>query len=264
VIGFAILEAAAVMAAAYAIGVEPYWIRPVEYTVTVPEWPVALDGLSIVHLSDLHGRTTAFSRPWVRQWIGDADLIAVTGDLYSPTIPRARLAHVLSELPADRTRLVSGNHDYRQGRLDIAPWTPAPPVLLDNRWETRTRNGQDWIVAGLPDLVKGEPDWERLAEIPGLPAVLLCHRPDVVLAPESQRFQLTLAGHTHGGQVAVPVLGPLLKHTALPRGEAAGLSVRDRRWLAVSRGLGTSELPVRFWCRPEVVRIRVRAGEPDR
>jgi predicted MPP superfamily phosphohydrolase len=72
-------------------------------------------------------------------------------------------------------------------------------------------------------------------------------------------YQLLLAGHTHGGQVALPGIGPILRHTRLPRRQAAGLSwPRPGRALVVSRGLGTSELPVRFASRPEVVRVVIR------
>jgi predicted MPP superfamily phosphohydrolase len=253
--------AAAVAAAAYAIGGEPYWIRATTYVLDLPAWPAALNGLTVVQLSDLHGRTTAFHRSWVRQWLDTADLIAVTGDLFSPTIPRRRVVRWLSHLPAERTRFVSGNHDYRRGRLALAPWTPRPGVLLDNRWELRQRRGVSWAVAGLPDLVKGQPDWEALADLPAdLPAVLLCHRPDVVLDPRARRFRLVLAGHTHGGQVALPGFGPVLRHSRLARGETTGLVRRRDQYLVISRGLGTSELPVRFLSRPEVVRIVLRTG----
>jgi predicted MPP superfamily phosphohydrolase len=260
-------EAAAGAAAAYAFLGEPFWVRGVTYTLSPKGWPPVFDGLTIVHLSDLHGRTTAFRQTWVWQWIEAADLIAVTGDLYSPTIPRERLVRELLRLPPDRTRLVSGNHDYRHGRLWLSPYVPPTDVLLDNRWETRTYRGAPWVVAGLPDLVKGRPEWDRLREIPAeLPKILLAHRPDVVLDPRAAGFAVVLAGHTHGGQVALPGFGPILRHSRLPRGETAGLVRRGDQYLVVSRGLGTSELPVRFWSRPEVIRIQIRlpsAGRSD-
>jgi predicted MPP superfamily phosphohydrolase len=254
-------EAAAGLAAAYALAVEPFWIRGVTYVVDRPQWPSGLNGLTIVHLSDLHGRTTAFHRPWVQEWLAAADLIAVTGDLFSPTIPRRWIAETLAALPSDRTRWVSGNHDWRRGRLRVAPWDNAETLLLDNRWEERRYGADRYLVAGVPDLREGRPRWERFSDLPpDVPAVLLSHRPDAVLHPAARRFDLVLAGHTHGGQVAVPGLGPLLRHSALPRRRAAGRSEAGGQVLVVSRGLGTSHLPVRFWCRPEVVRIVVRAG----
>lgn len=253
---------AAFCAAVYVVLGEPYWLRLVTYEISPRGWPAALDGLTIVQLSDLHGRRTAFRRAGVQRWLKAADLIAVTGDLYSGSLPRDWLAPYLAALPKDRTRYVSGNHDYRAGRLDVSPWHPAPDVVLDNRWEVRQYRGCPFVVAGVPDLVKGRPDWDQLLGGPEGPALLLSHRPDAVLTPQVMgRFQLVLAGHTHGGQVALPGFGPILKHSRLPRKEAAGLTEREPgRYLVVSRGLGTSELPVRFFSRPEVVRVVVRAA----
>jgi predicted MPP superfamily phosphohydrolase len=249
--------------------VEPFWIRPVEYRVWHACWPPELSGFTIVQLSDLHGRVRALRHPTARRWIADADLIAVTGDLYSPTLSRRRLAAALDRLPPARTRFVSGNHDYRHGRLDVAPWDPAPGVALDNRLETyEGPRGHRVRLAGVPDLVRGRPAWHHIAsdgadaDGASLPGVLLSHRPDAVLAPEAAGFQLVLAGHTHGGQVALPGYGPILRHSRLPRGDTAGLVRRpEGRWLVVSRGLGTSELPVRFWARPEVVRVVLSPSE---
>jgi predicted MPP superfamily phosphohydrolase len=249
------------LAAVWAVGVEPFWIRPVTYEVRFADWPPELDGLTVVQLSDLHGRVRAFRRPWVQEWLGQADVIALTGDLYSPTIPRRRLVTWLQRLDAERLLYVSGNHDYRRRRLRIEPWRPPPAVVLDNRVVARQRRRAVYYVAGLPDLREGSPDWAVLDAMPDGPTILLTHRPDAVLHPAARRADLVLAGHTHGGQVALPRWGPILRHTRLPRRAAAGLSWPfPGQALVVSRGLGTSELPVRFWARPEVVRVVVRAG----
>lgn len=253
-----ILVALAALGAAWATLVEPFWIRRVTYEVRLAGWPADLDGLVVVQLSDLHGRVRAFGDPRVQQWLGAADVVVVTGDLYSPTIPRRRVARRLQQLDPARLLFVSGNHDYRRGRLMLAPWQPAPEVVLDNRVVSRRHGQACYLVAGLPDLREGRPDWSILESVAG-PAILLAHRPDVVLAPEAARFGLVLAGHTHGGQVALPGIGPILRHTRLPRRQAAGLSwPRPGQALVVSRGLGTSELPVRFASRPEVVRVVIR------
>ena len=261
-----LVGAAIAMAALDALG-EPFWVRFTEYRVEVPGLPQGLVGLSFLHLSDLHGRTGAFSHPAFRRWLRDADVVALTGDLYSPAIPRRRLAARLAELDAAKLLYVSGNHDYRRGRLHLAPWTPPPGCLLDNRVVVRERAGARYQVAGLPDLGKGRPDWDALRLEPGLPAILLAHRPDVVLHPKAAPFCLVLSGHTHAGQVRLPGVGAVLKHSALPRKVVYGLSSpRPGQTLVVSAGLGTSELPIRFLNRPEVVRVvlgRAAAGESE-
>ena len=226
-----------------------------DYRVWHPDWPADLAGFTIVQLSDLHGRVQVFGRADVQRWLSDADLIAVTGDLYSPARRRARLVAWLARLPADRTRFVSGNHDYRHRVLDIAPWDPPDGVRLDNRLEryVSPSGRQLWLV-GVPDLGRGRPAWPRPPS--NGPAVLLSHRPDAILAPQARSCHVVLAGHTHGGQVALPGIGPILRHSRLPRRQTTGLVPwPDGRTLVVSRGLGTSELPVRFGARPEVVRV---------
>jgi predicted MPP superfamily phosphohydrolase len=255
-----IVGAAIAVAALYAL-IEPFRIRFTEYHLKVPGWPQALSGLSILHLSDLHGRTRAFSQTRFQQWLKTADLVAITGDLYSPTIPRRRLARELERLDPGRLLYVSGNHDFRRGRLHIAPWVPPEDVMLDNRVVTRRRGQAVYQVAGLPDLAKGRPDWSALGVDAGTSSILLAHRPDVVLDARARPFSLVLAGHTHAGQVRIPGYGAVLKHSALARAAVYGLSwPRPGQALVVSAGLGTSELPIRFFDRPEVVRVVLEAA----
>ncbi|MDA8198198.1 MAG: metallophosphoesterase [Thermaerobacter sp.] len=227
-----------------------------DYRVWHPDWPADVAGFTIIQLSDLHGRVQVFGRADVQRWLSDADLIAVTGDLYSPTRRRAHLVAWLERLPVDRTRFVSGNHDYRRRLLDIAPWDPPARVRLDNRVEFyESPAGRRLWLVGVPDLGRGRPAWPR-PPADG-PTVLLSHRPDAILAPQASPCHVVLAGHTHGGQVALPGIGPILRHSRLPRRQTMGLVAwPDGRSLVVSRGLGTSELPVRFGARPEVVRVR--------
>lgn len=259
-----VIMGAAGVVLAYSVLVEPYWVRFVEYTVAVAGLPRGFEGMSILHLSDFHGRVEVFSLPKFRHWVKSSDLIAITGDLYALTLPRTRLARALDTLHAPLgVYYVSGNHDYRHGRLATAPWNPGPR-LLDNDVRSITRDNQRIWIAGLPDLVKGRPELERVASfLHGTeePAILLSHRPDARLLPEADRFQLVLSGHTHGGQVTIPGIGAPVRHNHIPGRYAAGYYCRETGpVLITSRGLGTSELPIRFNARPEVVRIRLTAG----
>ncbi len=240
--------------------VESRWIRPVTHEVELAGLDPVFNGFTILHLSDLHGRVEVFSLPLFRRWLKSADLVVVTGDLYHPGLSRRRLARALDGVRQRRpTFLVSGNHDYRSGRLDLRPLSA--DGLLDNSVVPIRRSGHIWWLAGLPDLVAGRPDWGPvLSQIGSGAAVLLSHRPDAVVDPRAKRFQLILSGHTHGGQVVFPVVGALVKHTRVGGGYVAGRrDIPDGPTLITSRGLGTSELPVRLFCRPELVRVVLRA-----
>jgi predicted MPP superfamily phosphohydrolase len=113
-------------------------------------------------------------------------------------------------------------------------------------------------VAGVDDLSTGRPDVAAaLAGIaPGQPVLLLMHEPDGFAAvPRS--VALTLAGHTHGGQVRLPLVGALLTNTRL--GYVRGRYVVGGRTLIVSSGVGTSVLPIRLGVRPEIVVVTLHA-----
>ncbi|MCY0880274.1 MAG: metallophosphoesterase [Firmicutes bacterium] len=256
----ALMTAGGVFAAGFLVlALESYHWSATEYRVEISNLPDAFHGFSILHLSDLHGRVGVFSWPPFQEWLAQADLVAITGDLYSPTRRRAPLARRLDALAApEGVYYVSGNHDYRARRLMVSPWEPGGR-LLDNRVVTLTRAGQRLLVAGLPDLVLGQPDWlgvRRALEASLDVAILLSHRPDAWLLPGVERVALILAGHTHGGQVVLPGLGALARHTRIPGGYVAGrLETPSRPVLITSRGLGTSELPIRWGARPEVVRV---------
>ena len=95
------------------------------------------------------------------------------------------------------------------------------------------------------------PDVRKALENAGNPVLVITHSPDI-FPQVPERAALTLAGHTHGGQVALPLLGALLVPSAFGKRYEGGLTVENGKRLLVSRGLGTSLLPVRFNCRPEI------------
>jgi predicted MPP superfamily phosphohydrolase len=122
-----------------------------------------------------------------------------------------------------------------------------------------TGNGIDLWVAGVDDLNQGEPDLD--AALKGVPAdaamILLAHNPDAWLDPAIVRADLVLAGHTHGGQFRVPLIGALhTQGTYLSRQRPAGWFERGRSRMFVSRGMGES-FPFRFGAPPQAVLIRL-------
>lgn len=247
--------------------IEPYRIKVTEYQVAIAGLGQALEGLTILQLSDLHGRVGVFYWPPFLRRLAVSDVVVITGDLYSPTLPRTRLARYLDQLHAALgVYYISGNHDYRGGELRVNPWEPGER-RLDNRVVRLERDGQYLLLAGLPDFVMGQPRWDLVRsalEQSNAPAVLLAHRPDAWFLPGVERVGLILAGHTHGGQVRFPWVGALLRHNRLPGRYVAGrLDVAGHPVLITSQGLGTSELPVRFLTRPEVIVVRLTAKKEE-
>lgn len=123
-------------------------------------------------------------------------------------------------------------------------------------------DGVDLYLSGVDDVTEGTPDLtEALHDLAAdEPNILLSHNPDILEEPDSRRASLVLAGHTHGGQVVLPLLGAAHTHSEhLSRREAAGYMLRGQTQVFVSRGIGEG-IPLRFRARPQIVLITVLAA----
>jgi len=133
--------------------------------------------------------------------------------------------------------------------------------VLVNEFTTRVRDGQTLHLAGLGDLWSDDFDFDVLHEPPGRPLVVLAHNPETLYSLhqfESPNFDLMLSGHTHGGQVRLPIYGPPrlpIRHRHL----AEGLFHHKHAQVYVSRGLGYLT-PIRFRARPELGIVQLRQG----
>lgn len=135
--------------------------------------------------------------------------------------------------------------------------------FLDNRAVQLGETGV--YLVGIEDLMEGQPDLDgSLAGVPqDAPTLLLSHNPDIIEAAAAGRADLILAGHTHGGQIVLPLIGPTYTQTEqLSRGEASGYSRRGRTQVYVHRGLGEG-VPVRFGAPPHVTFIRLLPARRD-
>lgn len=251
--------------AADAFFLEPNWIEVTRHHVraaSASDPPHAADPparpLKIAHLSDLH---TNGIGPRERQLLAlleaeRPDLIVITGDTLARRGKYEACRELLSHLRAPLgVWVVRGNwENWRPLRNERAFYASAGVNFLLN--EARPAGDSIWL-AGLDDASTGSPDLE--ATLKGVPAdaftIVLFHSP-AFFDQVAGRCPLALAGHTHGGQVRLPLV-PVFW---LPRGSGkyvAGWYQHGGAQMYVSRGIGTSILPVRFRCRPELVIITV-------
>ena len=250
---------------------QPYcWLLPRRFAVTVgtvapPRWPRAADGLRILHVSDIH--CGPFLHPEVlARTVADAmafrpELVAITGD-----IVEGRLEDLDGFLPALAPLADAplgawyclGNHDY---------FTRAPEVIVERLGSVGIRTlrnastmlsggGREVVVGGIDDRILGTPDWQALASAHGPPQLLLTHQPDDFYEAERRGVALALAGHTHGGQIRFPGLGPIVRQSRYCLDE--GAYVHGDGMLVVSRGLGAVGLPWRSGALPEAILLTVR------
>jgi hypothetical protein len=252
--------------AAYALRVEPSWTQTVHVRLPVPRLPGAWEGARIVHVSDLHCVPTPLehlARAMDTVAALKADLVVATGDFITNRLPETReaVAGLFDRLaPPLGVFACLGNHDYGLARpapratdLGVAAALSAHGVrVLLNEAVPLVRGGQTLWLAGVEDYWCGRMDpAAAMSRVPARsPAIMLCHNPDAADACAAAGAGAILAGHTHGGQVRLPLIGAIL----LPverRDRDQGLRQVDGASLYVNRGLGTV-LRVRFLCRPEI------------
>lgn len=260
-------------AAAWAGWIEPRRLVTTRCTLHLPRWPPALDGLRAGVLSDLHAGVPHAGRAAIARAVerlnGERpDLVLLLGDyldanpIWGGRLAPELVARELGALEAPLGRFaVLGNHDWR--RTGNGMWRALTEVgipVLENR---AVDAGRNLFVAGLADLRSRRPDLPgALADVPpDAPVLLLAHDPDV-FPYVSERVSLTLSGHTHGGQIAIPRLRSMAIPSRYGERYARGHIVEHGRHLYVSSGLGTSGLPLRALAPPEVVVLELRAPSP--
>jgi hypothetical protein len=255
---------------------ERLWLRVKRFDVQLPRLPQEMDGLRIAFLSDFHigqAIAQAASRRAVAAALKEKpDLILLGGDFLYEFWPHpAKVSQILAPLEAALGAYgVLGNHDFRGHTEEAKAALAAAGIqLLENKavWlslhsPTSPQAEKALVLIGLEEMEGGRPDFA--AALRGIPknatVIALCHNPDLVRQAAEFRVDLMLSGHTHGGQIRLPIFDALLTNTELPRKYAEGLFCFGPTQLLVTRGVGIVGLPVRFMCRPEVCLITLRAA----
>ena len=252
--------------------VTDYWPVP-------PRWPDS-HKLSITVIADLHSGGPNMGLARVAGVVDAAnalrsDLVVVLGDYFAThkfvteRVPHAAWAGELARLQAPLgVYAIFGNHDwwYDIDGVRAALRRVGIPAL-ENDAVLIGRPGQKFWLAGLGDQLAywlGPSQFRGVDDLPGTlgrvrgddPVILLVHEPDI-FPQVPQSVALTLAGHTHGGQIRVPGMPPLWVPSAYGDRFAYGHVVENGRHMIVSGGLGTSVVPLRLGVPPEIVRVRL-------
>jgi predicted MPP superfamily phosphohydrolase len=237
-------------------------------TLTHPLLPPVFDGLRVVQVADVHAGM--FMPPErlarVRSLVESLapDLVVFTGDqLDRRQVDADFFVHGFAGIDAPLGVFgVLGNHDHLAGpRLALAAMEAVGITPLVNESAILTRRSSRILIAGVDDLdaVPGwGPDFTAAHRGEGDFRLLLCHQPNGWRAGRAAGANLTLAGHTHGGQIAVPTRGLNVARLSTPF--VAGPYERNGQLLYVSRGIGVGAVPLRFGVPPEVDLLILRHG----
>lgn len=257
----------------WAFLIEPNRLITRQETISISNWPKALDGLKIAVISDIHAGGWGIDNQKLRLIVErtnqlQPELIVILGDYMSAdssTSDRMEpevFAPVLKDFRAPLgVYSVLGNHDWwwdgRRVRQGLE--SNGIKVLEDEVFELKARGTSVWL-AGLADLwTRPQRIAETIAKTPqGLPVIALTHNPDIFpRIPE--RVPLLIAGHTHGGQVRFPIIGTAVVPSNFGERYVRGHLFENNHHLFVTTGIGTSILPLRFGVPPEIVLLTLRS-----
>ncbi|MGA1987187.1 MAG: metallophosphoesterase [Candidatus Sulfotelmatobacter sp.] len=253
---------------------EPNRPRIVRQEIALRRWPARLEGFTIALLSDFH-YDPYFSVHPLRSSISmvnalQAELIVLTGDFVSMPLFGDRAAAASAAEPCAQLLrqmkaphglwAVMGNHDCFTDPDRVTSALRAEGIqVLVNQSVPIERDGARFWLAGLDDVLFGAPDLDAtLHDIPaGEAAVLLAHEPDYADQVVRHPVDLQLSGHSHGGQVRAPFVGPLYLPSMARKYIWGQYKIGDLT-LYTNPGLGTVGVPVRWNCPPEITLLTLR------
>ncbi|MFO0678975.1 MAG: metallophosphoesterase [Polyangiaceae bacterium] len=243
-----------------------FFVREID--VPIRGLPKAFDGFTIAHLSDLHIGTLT-PKSWGDRWAvattaRGADIAVVTGDMVTSGIDfHDDIAKIIGSIGTRLGVFVSmGNHDYfGDGEPLISMLESEGARVLRNEGVTLERDGARIYLAAIDDTWTRRDDLD--AALSGRPegavTVLLAHDPERWPAAIQRNVELTLSGHTHGGQVAVPYLSEKFSLSHLSHDYNLGLYAKGDSTLYVHPGLGTTGPPIRLGVAPSVIVLTLRS-----
>ena len=267
--------------AGYAAAIEPQQLVVTPYTLKPRGWPAGRK-LTITVIADLHAGGPDMPLPNVQRIVDTAnalksDVIVMLGDYIAryrfavERIPDPVWAAELARLQAPLgVWAILGNHDWWYDLAGVRNALAEVRIpLLENQAVLLGPEGERVWVAGIGDQIAyriGHGRFRGVDDLPGTlaqvttddPVILLVHEPDIFPRVPS-RVALTFAGHTHGGQIRVPLIWPAFVPSRYGKRYAYGHVIERERHLIVSGGLGTSIIPARFGVPPEIVHVTLSA-----
>lgn len=239
-----------------------------EREIRLPMLGSDFNGLTITHLTDFHltGNICAEYFENVIQTANDlgSDLMLITGDIIDSNECWSWIQDILGKLSAPLgVYYILGNHDQRIGReqelrktLDDLGWTGVADrwhqIKIGNHYLHLAGNELPWFGSGMT-LATQPPDFS-----PGDFRLLMSHSPDQFYWAKNHGFDLVLAGHTHGGQIRIPGIGPIVAPSKYGVRFASGVFAEDGKVMVVSRGVSGEE-PIRLYCPPEIGKLTIQS-----
>jgi len=248
----------------YSVFIEPNKLEITNYTIQ----DESLQGIKIVFASDFHIKPNQQKR--LEKIVAlinlqNPDLVLSAGDfvcghLKHTTMPPEDIAKGLGKIKSKYGIYTTlGNHDLWH---DVQEFTKALEnnniKVLNNSNKKLLINGKTLYIAGIQYKPENMLQISKAIENTQKPTIMLTHSPDEFKKIPQDYINLILAGHTHGGQIRIPFIGPLFTASSYGDKYAKGFIEEDGKKMITTTGIGTSILPIRFNCQPEIVVIEFK------
>ncbi|WP_234998392.1 metallophosphoesterase [Salirhabdus sp. Marseille-P4669] len=250
----------------YAKFLEPSMLKIKEESIYSPKLPESFTGMKIVHFGDTH-LGFHYSLNQLEKLVDqinqlNPDIVFFTGDLIDdpkiyPPNQFQTCSEILSAIKAPFGKFwIYGNHDHGGYGTDIIKdvMKLGGFQLLQNEAIEMEQNSEKINIGGLDDVMLGRPDLDRTFETTNFDhfTILLCHEPD--FADQTIRYPVDVqfSGHSHGGQIQIPLIGYVITPPFAEKYVEGKHTIGDSLQLYITRGIGTTRLPYRFLCKPEI------------
>lgn len=260
---FAILLIAAAVYASYNVN-----ITKLNHVAIHTSKLEAGESIKLLQISDLHDKKSVGSNRQILKLLKKSkpDIIVITGDLIDVNTKRFNSIYALiKEMVKINPKLyyVTGNHEWQSGKAEafIKGLKERKVTVLDNQSVIINIKGAIIDLRGVPDPALSE--WDMNAAVKDMTkelyTIMLSHRPEIIYSYREKVPDLTLSGHTHGGQVRLPLIGAVVAQGQgfFPKLDKGVFNIQEDKLLYVDSGVGTSTLPLRFLNQSDVTLITI-------
>ncbi|MGE4272806.1 MAG: metallophosphoesterase [Desulfitobacterium sp.] len=234
-----------------------------QYTIAISNLPKEFEGFTILHLTDLHSKEYGVKQDKLLDLINrqSFDMVAMTGDFIDKSNPDVEpILSLVKGLSSKPVFFVPGNHEWsHEFNIKSVLETHGVEILENKVLKYSKGSSHIWIV-GVDDpyLRRDKLDQALEGITDSQPRILLAHAPNVFMPAAESNIELVLVGHTHGGQVRLPIVGAIVApgQGLFPKYDY-GQFMSGSTNMIINCGLGESVLPIRFYSRPEIVLVKL-------